>query len=124
MPLMNSLGLLSEIRVALETLKATRQQQILYLTRPPLTEEDEDFLREALGRGRITIVSNEVNITSWQQTAVPCVWWSEYRDEIENVVLKAIEVAPYPHLAAGQAEDIDEGLVKLKGIEEKGAAIQ
>jgi hypothetical protein len=124
MPLINSLGILSEISTALETLKATGQEQILYLTQPPLTDKDEDFLREALGRGRITIVANEVHAAAWQETAIPCVWWSEYRDEIERVVLKAIEIAPYPHLAAGQRDDIDEGLTKLKKIEEGASDIK
>ena len=119
MPLTNTLGLLSEINTALEALKATGQAQILYLTHPPLTEEDEDYLREALGSGRITIVSNEGNITAWRLTAIPCVWWSEYRDEIERVVLKAIEIAPFPHLAISQPDDIDEGIAKLQSIQEK-----
>jgi hypothetical protein len=120
MPLINTLGLLSEIGTALEALKTTGQEQILYLTHPPLTEEDEDFLRETLGSGRITIVSNEGNITAWRLTSIPCVWWGEYRDEIERVVLKAIEIARFPHLATCHREDIDEGIAKLKAIQEKG----
>ncbi len=121
MPLINTLGLLNEIGAALETLRATGQEQILYLTHPPLTEEDEDFLREALGSGRITIVSNEGNITAWRLTGIPCVWWGEYRDEIERVVLRAIEIAPFPHLATCQRDDIDEGIAKLKSIQENGS---
>jgi hypothetical protein len=120
MPLINTLGLLNEIATALETLKTTGQEQILYLTHPPLTEEDEDFLREALGSGRITIVSNDGNITAWRLTSIPCVWWGEYRDEIERVVLKAIEIAPIPHLATCPRDDIDEGIAKLKSIQESG----
>jgi HupH hydrogenase expression protein, C-terminal conserved region len=121
MPLTNTLGLLNEICTALEALKTSGQEQILYLMHPPLTEEDEDFLREALGTGRTTIVSDEGTITAWRLTGIPCVWWGEYRDEIERVILKAIEIAPFPHLATSQREDIDDGLAKLKAIQQGGA---
>ena len=117
----NALGFLNEIATALEALKATGQEQILYLTHPPLTDEDESRLREALGTGRITIVSNEGNITAWSLTGIPCVWWGEYRDEIERVVLKAIEIAPIPHLAMSQPDDIDDGIAKLKSLHDQSA---
>ena len=121
MALCDSLRLLHEVRVALEALKTTGQEQILYLTQPPLSEFDEDFLRQALGRGSITIFSNDSNASVWQETKIPFVWLGEYRDGIERVVLKTIEIAPYPRMAGWGREVLDEALQELNAIQEKAA---
>jgi hypothetical protein len=116
MPQCHRLRILQEIAQALDTLNATGQEQILYLTQPPFTESDQDFLRDVLGRGNVTIFSNEANASAWQETGVPCVWLGEYRDGIERVVLRTIEIAPYPPLAAWRKESIAEATLKLNEI--------
>lgn len=116
MPLCNCVRLLSEVAAALETLNTTGQEQILYLTEPPLTGADLDFLQEALGRSSITVFSNDPNASAWQETKIPCVWLGEYRDGIERVVLRTIEIAPYPPMAAGRKESIAEALINLNEI--------
>ena len=116
MALCERLRLLEEIRAALDALKASGQEQILYLTEPPLSDADQDFLVEALGRGSITIFSNDPNASAWQETKIPYVWLGEYRDGVERVVLKTIEIAPYPRMAGWAAESADEALLKLKAI--------
>lgn len=121
MALCDSLRLLHEVGVALEALQATGQEQILYLTQPPLSDADEDFLRDALGRGSVTIFSNDPNASAWQETRIPCVWLGEYRDGIERVALRTIEIAPYPRMAGWGKDVIDEALQKLKAIQEKAA---
>jgi len=120
-PLCDCRKLLQEVADALETLHATRQEQILYLTEPPFTPADQDFLSEALGRGAITIFSNDANASAWLETKVPCVWLGEYRDGIERVVLRTIEIAPYPPLAAWRKESVHEAVVKLQEILESAA---
>jgi hypothetical protein len=114
--LCDRLRLLEEIRAALEALKASGQEQILYLTQPPFSDADQDFLSETLGRGSVTIFSNDSNASAWQETKIPYVWLGEYRDGIERVVLKTIEIAPYPRMAGWAAEALDEALLKLKEV--------
>ncbi|MGD0694199.1 MAG: hydrogenase expression/formation C-terminal domain-containing protein [Terriglobia bacterium] len=119
MPLCDCQRLLHDVAQALEALNETGQEQILYLTQPPLTDADQDFLLETLGRGSITIFSNDPNASAWQETKVPCVWLGEYRDGIERVVLKTIEIAPYPRMAGWERESVSEALVRLKEIQAK-----
>lgn len=116
MALCERLRLLEEIRAALDALKASGQEQILYLSQPPLSDADQDLLIEALGRGSVTIFSNDSNASAWQETKIPYVWLGEYRDGVERVVLKTIEIAPYPRMAGWSAEAVDEALLKLKDV--------
>ena len=116
MPQCHRTRLLQDVAEALEALKTTGQEQILYLNEPPFTDADLDILRGALGRGSITIFSNDANACAWQETEVPCVWLGEYRNGIERVVLRTVEIGPYPPLAAWRKESLTEAAQRLSEI--------
>ena len=116
MPQCDCVRALQEISQALEALNSTGQEQIIYLSDPPYTEADNDFLCETLGRGSVTVFCNEPNASAWQETEIPCVWLGEYRDGTERVVLRTIEIGAYPPLAGWRKESIGEATLRVNEI--------
>jgi hydrogenase-1 operon protein HyaF len=114
MPPINAPHILNEVKFGLRALRETGEEKIIYLANLPLTEEDFEYLQQALGRGTITIRAEGTDVTTWRETSFPGVWWGEYCDGPHKVTLRTIEIAAFPQLARAQPEDIEQGLERLE----------
>ena len=114
MPLMNAPFLLDEIRLALRQYLETGERRTLYLSQFPMTEEDAAHLQQTLGPGAITIQTAGENRTVWRECGTAGVWWGEYCEGPKKVILRTIEIGPYPELAVTPQDDIAFALAALE----------
>lgn len=118
--LMNAPYLLNEIALALRQYLETGERRTLYLSQFPMTEEDAAHLQSVLGAGSVTIQTSGENRTIWRECGIAGVWWGEYYEGPKKVLLRTIEIGPYPELAITPQDDIESGLAKL----EEGLALR
>ncbi len=116
MELMNAIPVLNEIRHSLEALRERGETRTINIYNFPLTDDDAAFLDHALGRGLIRIHYDGLEHTFWQETNISGVWWGEYRNSSNKVVLRTIEIAEFPPLARAQREDIDDGIGRIDRV--------
>lgn len=113
MELMNAIPVLNEVRHALAALSERGETRTLNILNFPLTNDDSRLLDETLGRGDLKITYDGMEHTFWQESKIAGVWWGEYRNADNHVVLRTIEIAEFPALARSQADDIEDGLRHL-----------
>jgi hydrogenase-1 operon protein HyaF len=111
---MNAPFLLDEIALALDQLRTQGERRILYLSQFPLSEADVSYMQEFLGRGPATITLGGVNQTIWRESGTPGVWWGEYYEGPQKLLLRTIEIAEIPELAVTPRGDIDRGVEELR----------
>ena len=119
MSVVNAPYVLNEVALALKEYLETGASRTIYLSQLPMAEDDIRALREALGEGRITIVSAQHNRTIWRECAVAGVWWGEYYtgDRYagpETLTLQTLEIGAIPELALAQRDDVAANLSTLE----------
>jgi len=113
MELTNAIPLLNEIRHALAALRERGERRVINIMNFPLTNDDSQFLDEAIGRGAVTITYRGGETTFWQEAKVSGVWWGEYRNAYHKVTLRTIKISDFPALAKAQPEDIEDGIARI-----------
>lgn len=114
MQLMNAPFLLNEIVLALRQYLETGERRTLYLSQFPMTDDDAAYLQQALGPGAISIQTAGENRSVWRECGIAGVWWGEYYEGPKKVLLRTIEIGPYPELAITPQDDIANGLALLE----------
>jgi hydrogenase-1 operon protein HyaF len=111
--LMNAPSLLAEIRDRSATWHRGQEAEVINLSLMPVTPEDHAFLDEALGRAGISILSRGFGNCRITATAYPNVWWVQYFNAMEKLILNSIEIVDLPGAALAAAEDYDDSVVRL-----------
>ena len=101
--------------------KAARHQagaapHVVNLTLLPQTEDDLTFLDASLGKGRVTILSRGYGNCRITATAVRHVWWVQYFNSQDALVLNTIEVGDVPSVACAAPEDLADSALRLAEI--------
>ena len=101
--------------------KAARHQagaapHVVNLTLLPQTEDDLGFLDASLGKGRVTILSRGYGNCRITATAVRHVWWVQYFNSQDALVLNTIEVGDVPSVACAAPEDLADSALRLEEI--------
>lgn len=108
-------AVVNEIGTALENLHKSGQGRTLFTNRMGLTNEEQETLRDLLGRGDITIkLNNTAEPAEWQESGISGVWYGVFYDQGGNSLLETLEISFFPEVAASQPEDLVEGIDKLK----------
>jgi len=82
----------------------------------PHTEEDLLFLNDILGRGELTILSRGYGNCRITATATRNVWWVQFYNSQDTMILNTIEIASVPEVACASHEDIDDSAERLDEI--------
>ncbi len=112
--IMNAHPILTEIQEQIANFMPNQLAHVINLTLLPLSQEDIDFLNNALGRGPVSMISwgyGDCRITS---TAVPHVWWVRYYNSTGTLILNTLEVVNIPLVACAAQEDIQDSIRRLK----------
>lgn len=89
---------------------------VINLSLLPHTEEDLVFLNETLGRGGLTVLSRGYGNCRITATAVRNVWWVQYYNSQDTMILNTIEIASVPEVACASPEDIADSAERLEEI--------
>ncbi len=112
----NAPPLLVEIRDNLPEYKAGGDAHVINLSLLPHTEEDLMFLSEHLGIGPIIILSRGYGNCRISSTNTKNVWWVQYFNSQDTLILNTIEISDVPEVACASQEDIDDSAKRLLEI--------
>lgn len=112
--LMNAPALLHEVRSLSALWRAGRAAHVINLSLLPATPDDLAWLDEQLGRISFSILSRGFGNCRITATALPFVWWVQYFNNMEKLILNSIEIVDIPAVALAAAEDHAETIVRLE----------
>jgi hydrogenase-1 operon protein HyaF len=111
--LMNAPALLAEIRDVSARCRPGDAAHVINLSLLPVTPEDTDYLDTMLGRGGLSVLSRGFGNCRITATAYPNVWWVQYFNSMEKLILNSVEVIDVPAVALAAAEDFADSRVRL-----------
>jgi len=112
--LMNAPALYHEIRSLSGLWRVGRAAHIVNLSLLPATPDDLAWLDEQLGRISFAVLSRGFGNCRITATALPYVWWVQYFNNMEKLILNSIEIVDIPAVALAAAEDHAETIVRLE----------
>lgn len=92
------------------------EPHVVNLTLLPCTDEDIAFLMTTLGGGPTVILSRGYGNCRITSTAVRNIWWVQYFNSQDTLILNSIEVSRVPAVACAAAEDIADSKARLEEI--------
>lgn len=113
---MNAPSLLHEILQSSDESLAAGEgapARVLNLTLLPVSNEDLEQLTAALGPGPVTILSRGYGNCRISSTGVPRVWWVQYYNSMDQLILNTIEVVTIPEVALAAREDYEDSVERL-----------
>lgn len=113
---MNAPALLTEINDHIPRIEQHGVSHAINLSLLPQTEQDLAFLRERLGDGRVTILSRGYGNCRITSTNTRHVWWVQYFNSQDTLILNTLEVTAVPEVACACAEDIADSAQRLDEI--------
>jgi len=114
----NAIPLLSELNDKIVDSDQASEAHIINLTLLPQNDADLDFLSQTLGKGVVTILSRGYGNCRVTSTATHNVWWVQYFNSQDAIILNTLEVTPVPGVACAASEDIADSAQRLQEIRE------
>ena len=112
----NAPPLLAEIHEKLPQYQPAGESHVINLSLLPHTEEDIAFLSSALGIGPNVILSRGYGNCRISSTATQNVWWVQYFNSQDTLILNTLEISTVPEVACASQEDIDDSAARLDEI--------
>jgi hydrogenase-1 operon protein HyaF len=112
----NAAPLLTEINDKLPAYRLGSVPHVINLSLLPHTSEDIDFLTGTLGSGPLVILSRGYGNCRITSTATRNVWWVQYFNSQETLILNTIEISQVPDVACAAQEDVDDSAQRLLEI--------
>jgi len=112
----NAPPLLAEISDKLLEYQPGDEPHIINLSLLPHTEEDLLFLSDSLGIGPIIILSRGYGNCRISSTSTRNVWWVQYFNSQETLILNTLEISAVPDVACASFEDIADSALRLDEI--------
>nr|WP_321442676.1 hydrogenase expression/formation C-terminal domain-containing protein [uncultured Cohaesibacter sp.] len=112
----NAPPLLSELQDKQASFKPGDATHVINLSLLPQTEEDLAYLTQKLGQGKSIILSRGYGNCRVSSTATKNVWWVQYYNSQDAIILNSIEVIDLPEVVGAAQEDIDDSALRLDEI--------
>ena len=110
----STMGILQQIADMLEALAATGATGMIDLQDAQLAPQEYEMLREALAEGEVHAVIDAVEPAEVRETIYPGVWWFTQYNVEGDIVADIIEVTALPEVLKAHADDVADGLARLK----------
>jgi len=114
--LMNAPPLLAELNAKIAAYQAGVAPHIINLSLLPQTEQDLAFLEQCLGKGSVTLLSRGYGNCRITSTGTKNVWWVQYFNSQDTLILNTLEVSDVPDVACASPEDIADSAERLQEI--------
>jgi len=109
-----TMAILAQIAQMLETLVASDESDMIDLQDAQLAPQEYEMLREALAEGEVHAVIDTVEPAEVRETIYPGVWWFTQYNVEGDIVADIIEVTALPEVLKAHADDVADGLARLK----------
>lgn len=111
--LMNAPSLLAEIIDQSARERGDEAAHVINLTLLPVSPQDLAWLAQALGAGPATILSRGYGNCRISGTRLARVWWVQYFNSMDKLILDTIEVVEVPAAALAAREDYEDSIGRL-----------
>ncbi|MEB4590265.1 hydrogenase expression/formation protein [Candidatus Thiothrix sp. Deng01] len=111
----NAPWLLAELQ---EQVQKQNFGHVINLTLLPLTEDDLSLLSQQLGVGKVAILSRGYGNCRVTASNVEDVWWVQYFNSTDTLILNTLEVVEVPLVACASPEDLEDSAGRLREIRE------
>ncbi len=112
----NAAPLLVEISDKLPEYIPGNEAHIINLSLLPHTEEDIKYLSDSLGIGPVIILSRGYGNCRISSTQTKNVWWVQYFNSQDTLILNTLEINQVPEVACASQEDIEDSAERLNEI--------
>lgn len=112
----NAPPLLTEIDDQLAQGEEAERPYTINLSLLPHTEEDLLFLSDTLGIGPVIILSRGYGNCRISSTRTRDVWWVQYFNSQETLILNTLEIVHVPEVACAAPEDLADSARRLEEI--------
>ncbi|MGZ4968710.1 MAG: hydrogenase expression/formation protein [Methylobacter sp.] len=116
MGVMNAPPLLAELNAKIAEYRPGGETHTINLSLLPQTEQDLAFLTQRLGGGSATILSRGYGNCRITATGTAYVWWVQYFNSEDTLILNTLEVCDVPSVACASPEDISDSDKRLQEI--------
>jgi len=113
---MNAPPLLTELNAKIAEYRPDGEAHTINLSLLPQTEQDLEFLAQRLGGGSVTILSRGYGNCRIAATGTSFVWWVQYFNSEDTMILNTLEVSDVPSVACASPEDIADSYERLQEI--------
>jgi hydrogenase-1 operon protein HyaF len=113
---MNAPPLLAELNAKIAEYQPGGEAHTINLSLLPQTEQDLAFLARRLGGGSVTILSRGYGNCRITATGTSFVWWVQYFNSEDTLILNTLEVSDVPSVACASPEDITDSCERLQEI--------
>ena len=113
---MNAPPLLAELNAKIADYRPGGEAHTINLSLLPQTEQDLAFLAQRLGGGTVTILSRGYGNCRITATGTRYVWWVQYFNSEDTLILNTLEVSDVPSVACASPEDIADSCERLEEI--------
>lgn len=114
--IMNALPLISELNDNITHHQNGDEAHVINLSLLPQTEQDLAYLAQLLGHGSVTILSRGYGNCRITSSHTRNVWWVQYFNSQDSLILNTLEVTDVPVVACAAAEDIADSHERLREI--------
>jgi hydrogenase-1 operon protein HyaF len=111
--IMNALSVLTEVVGKAKAYKTDDGAHVVNLTLLPMSPEDMECLTQTLAAGAVTILSRGYGNCRITSTRLPNVWWVQYFNSMDTLILNTIEVSEVPEVALASVEDYEDSIERL-----------
>jgi hydrogenase-1 operon protein HyaF len=111
--LMNGAALLHEVLDQARSLRPGDPAHVVNLSLLPVNDADLAYLQAGLGDGPVDILSRGYGNCRIRSTAVPRVWWVQFFNSMDQIILNTIEVVDLPEVALAAAQDYEDSCQRL-----------
>lgn len=112
----NAAAILTELADKQGSFGDTDEVHVVNLTLLPCTDEDLDFLATTLGSGPAVLLSRGYGNCRITSTGTRNVWWVQYFNSQDTLILNALEVSRVPEVACAAPEDLADSAERLTEI--------
>ncbi len=113
---MNAPPLLTELNAKIAEYRPGGEAHSINLSLLPQTEQDLAFLARRLGCGSVTILSRGYGNCRITATNAAFIWWVQYFNSEDTLILNTLEVCDVPSVACASPEDIGDSRERLQEI--------
>jgi hydrogenase-1 operon protein HyaF len=111
--IMNAPAILNELLDRSGKHQAGQPAHVLNLSLLPMSPEDLEYLHDAFGTGTVSILSRGYGNCRITSTRLPNVWWVQYFNSMDSIILNTIEVVEVPEVALAADEDYQDSAERL-----------
>lgn len=110
---MNAQALVEEIRQQAAAYQTGQPAHVINLTLLPVSDADLDTLYQWLGHREVSLLSRGYGNCRITSTRLRNVWWVQYFNSMDTLILNSIEVVTMPDVALAAEEDFADSVERL-----------